>query len=457
MPVETTESGYFLLDHSKKSLSFHINIRIVISAVLVLSIGGSIAIWQAKSAIRNEVDSSLSLALQLIQFAYTQPHTQFSRESDWLSGITEMEPVRHLNIQLKTSDGATVDLTSSAPESHQMDNSPPAWFINLVKGQHPHIEQEINTFDGKKLILTIQADPLDEINEVWQESRAYYLSILALTLFTFLAVNLVFKQSFKAISTTVGALKDIENGIYDHKLPAFAISEYDRIATAINHLTQVLADTQSQNRALTRHTMEIQEQERKRLAKELHDELGQSLTAIKLMAVTLIKPKQDIEHLSRNIVEISDHLMEVVRSMMQQLHPLILSELGLKAALEEMVNRCSERHTELNISMNCDDNIDQLNETITIQIFRVIQECLTNSLRHANAQRITISIQIDTSSDAKLSLLITDDGQGCDLQDINTGFGLSSMKERIQSIGGHFQIQSSRGTGMQIEAFIPLS
>ena len=103
---------------------------------------------------------------------------------------------------------------------------PPAWFIRLVQGDYPKVEHQLNTKDGKVLNLIIQAQPLDEITEVWQESVEFFASILLLTILTFVAVNLVFNKSLKSIAVIVDALRGIESGHYQHKLPTFAVEEF---------------------------------------------------------------------------------------------------------------------------------------------------------------------------------------------------------------------------------------
>jgi Signal transduction histidine kinase, glucose-6-phosphate specific len=145
----------------------------------------------------------------------------------------------------------------------------------------------------------------------------------------------------------------------------FSILEYDSIAKAINHMTDELNASQQENRALTQHTLAIQEDERQRLSQELHDELGQSLTAIKVMAVTAgrspVEPV-DIKQTTNAIIVICDHLMTVVRSMMHQLHPLVLTELGLKATMEDLLNHWSLRNPELKLSITCPDEVDYLEQ-----------------------------------------------------------------------------------------------
>lgn len=435
------------------SLRFQINVRIFLTSIAILVLGGSVAVWQARNAVSREIDSSLNLAAQLIKLNFPQSQQSAVDVSAWLPRFVSLEQTRHLKIQLKEPGGAVVKFTAGQKRAPD-DDMPPQWFINLVSSHYPDVEQQLATADGKQISLIIQADPLDEITEVWQESCAYFISLLVMTLLTFLAVNLVFNKAFTAITRIVDGLKAIEQGDYQQKLPDFATQEYDHIAKAINHMTAVLDAARQENSALTLHSLEIQEEERQHLSQELHDELGQSLTAIKVMAVTAKNQKADTGQITDAIIEICDHLISVVRSMMRNLHPLVLTELGLKATLEDLVNHWSSRNPGLRLSLHCADEVDALEQKITIQVFRIVQECVTNIVRHAQATQATISLEL--AAGKLLRLQISDNGRGCEQETIKTGFGLLGMRERINSLGGVLTIQTQPGHGMNISASIPL-
>ena len=434
------------------SLRYQINIRILLISLCILLLGGSIGIWQARQSVSNEVDSSISLALQLIKIGIGKKE---ARQTDWMFRLSRLGQTRHLNIQLKTLSGEIVNI-SHQPLLDDSNEAPPDWFVNLVLGEYPKVEYPIDASNNATLKLIIQANPMDEIAEVWQESIAFFASLIVLVLLTFLSVQLVFNKAIKSIHSITEHLKGIENGDYQSKLADFSIREYDDIAKAINHMSDVLAHTEKQNRALTQHSLEIQEEERQHLSQELHDEFGQSLTAIKVMVVTAAHKKSDTQKITSSIIEICDHLVTVVRSMMKQLHPLILTELGLKATLEDLLHHWQARNASLVFTLHYDDAVDQIDQPIMIQIFRVIQESLTNIIRHAEASQVSISLQINPASDT-LILSIIDDGLGCDLDQLTSGFGLLGMEERIKLLGGDFKIQSQINNGMQIRAQVPLS
>ncbi|MDD5275638.1 MAG: histidine kinase [Methylovulum sp.] len=435
------------------SLRFQINVRIILTSIAILILGGSVAIWQARSAVSKEIDSSLNLAAQLIKLNFPQSQTSTVDVSDWLPRFVSLEQTRHLKIQLKEATNQVVKFSAKQSPTATAD-VPPQWFINLVSVHYPEVEEQLATTDGKQITLMIQADPLDEITEAWHESYSFFVSLLVLTLLTFLAVNLVFNKAFKAIALIVDGLKAIEQGNYQQKLPEFSTQEYGDIAKTINHMTAVLATSRQENRALALHSLEIQEEERRHLSQELHDELGQSLTAIKVMAVTAKKPKADTGQITDAIIDICDHLITVVRSMMRNLHPLVLTELGLKATLEDLVDHWSSRNPTLLLKLNCVNEVDDMEQKITIQIFRIVQECVTNIMRHAEATQATINL--DITSGKLLQLQISDDGLGCKPETLKTGFGLLGMQERIHNLGGTLAINTQPGQGMCISASIPL-
>ncbi len=434
------------------SLSYQINIRILLSALVILFAGAMITMWHARTAINNEIDPSISMTAHIIACGLSQ---KASNDVAWLNCISSLKETRHLKIELKTPDGKIIEIGHKDKKVSEK-NPPPIWFVRLIGGEKASMEKQITSSIGEQYLLSIQANPLDEIREVWEESLGFFSTILGLTILTFFSVYLALKQSIKSINSIVIALQTIETGRYEESLPLFKISEYNNIAKAINHMTAELEKAKQENRSLTQHSLEILETERKQLAKELHDELGQSLTAIKMMAVSANRKPSEIKPMTEAIETICENLINVVRTMMHQLHPLVLTELGLKAALEDLVARWSNLHPSLKLILDCHDEVDQSSQNISIQLFRVIQECLTNIVRHAEANQAFIVLVRQTHPINQMFLSVKDNGKGCAPDKLKNGFGLLGMKERIQSLGGSFIIQTQEGKGLEIRATIPM-
>lgn len=434
-----------------KSLRHQINVRIMLASLIILVLGGLVAVWQARNAVGKEIDSSLNLAAQLIRLNFPPAGQSAVDVGAWLPRFVSLEQTRHLHIQLQKASGDVIKFAAE-PKRIATDDAPPQWFIGLVSTQYPKVTQQVYTADGQWLNLIIQADPLDEISEAWKESRAFFLSLCVMAVLTFVAVNLVFDKAFKAIAIIVDGLKAIGQGQYQHQLPDFAIQEYDHIAKAINQMTAVLAATQQENSALALHSLQIQEEGRQHLAQELHDELGQSLTAIKVMAVAANKRQAD--SINTAIIGICDHLIAVVRSMMRHLHPLVLAELGLKASLEDLLNHWACRHPELALTLDCPEQLDELDPKTAIQLFRIIQEAVTNIIRHAAASQAVIRLGLEQGN--RLCLEVSDNGRGATPADLKTGFGLLGMRERVKSLGGELAIHTNPQHGLRLYATLPL-
>ena len=436
------------------SLRRQINLRILLASLSVLLLGVVLAVWQARQSVQAELDSALNLATQLIQLTFREDSSGGKiRVDDWLPHFVSLQQTRNMSIELKQADGTSVNF--SGDRARHYGNAPPKWFMRLLSVKLTNVEHQLTSADGKPASLVIQVNPIDEMSEAWQESCGFLVTLAVMTAITFMAVNLLFGKTLRTITVIVEALKNIERGDYQQKLPNFAIQEYDNIAKAINHMTSVLDETYQENKALTQHTLQIQEAERQALAKELHDELGQSLTAIKVMATTSKSDKANRGEIADTIIAVCDHLVIVVRSMMRHLHPLVLSELGLKACLEDLLNHWTQRSPQLNLNLNCPDKVEYLGQNVSIQVFRIVQECLTNIVRHANADEASVNLSM--SSGQMLCLEIVDNGEGCDWSETKKGFGLLGIRERITSLGGELTIQTAYRQGMKISANIPLT
>jgi signal transduction histidine kinase len=223
-----------------------------------------------------------------------------------------------------------------------------------------------------------------------------------------------------------------------------------------------LAAVLAQNRELAQQHLQIQEAERKHLARELHDELGQYLNAIKLDAVTLTaSPTTDagaVHKSAAHIVTTVDHLHGVVSDMIRRLRPAGLDELGLQAALESCVDHWRGRLPQTRFALSCSGGLDDLGEAMNLGIYRLIQEGLTNAHKHAAAKRVDISLRRSDASDAdgSVELLISDDGRGMNDNAAIGGYGIRGMRERVEMLGGRFAIESLPGRGTTIHVTLPL-
>ncbi|MCX4189169.1 ATP-binding protein [Methylophaga sp. OBS3] len=435
------------------SLRGLINVRILIIVFLILMAGGLLTIWQARQAVEREVNSSFNLALQMIDLGFSHLSRTPLSEYEWLQQISAIQQTRHIHISIINDDGEEVEwFVNDVPFD---DEIPPQWFINIVSTDYPEARYQIKLADGRTKEVVVRAEPIDEIAEAWGESQAYFWSVVAMMGVIFLAINVVFNSMLRTVHSIVVGLRRVESGQYGKKLPNFSIREFDVIANEINNLTDALKSARDSNQALARHTMQIQETERRTLSRELHDEMGQSLTAIKAMAVTNKSENADNKQISDSIIEICTHLSGVVRSMMRTLHPLSLADLGLGATLTDLVNEWRRRYPELQIELQYDERLDDVSHELAIHVYRIVQESITNVIRHANASKASIKVMKEGGTTSpRVVIRIKDNGQGGETN--VGGFGVLAMRERVENMGGRFRFESAPDQGVSVQAWMPI-
>ena len=220
---------------------------------------------------------------------------------------------------------------------------------------------------------------------------------------------------------------------------------------------QRTAQLLEENRHLARRALEIQEQERSRMARELHDELGQCITAIRADA-EIIRGRSlgvdGVSHESAEAIEaVAGQVYGVVRRMMRQLRPNSLDEMGLTEAVTEAVHDWTERHPDTHCELDVQDDLDRVPGPVATTAYRTVQEALTNVARHAQARNVTVRLQRRAG---ELSVEVADDGRGMESGEGASGFGLLGMGERVRAVDGELHIDSAPGRGTTIRARLPL-
>jgi signal transduction histidine kinase len=223
-----------------------------------------------------------------------------------------------------------------------------------------------------------------------------------------------------------------------------------------------LAGVLEENRKLAQEHLRIQELERKHLARELHDELGQYLNAIKLDAMSISESGgRDAElstQASGSIIRSVDHVHAAVSGMIRRLRPVGFDDLGLVAAIEHCVDHWRQRLPETCFSVALRGDFDGLDESLTLTLYRLIQEGLTNVYKHAAARQVEVVLERKHSVQGEMDevlLRLADDGRGMEEAARTPGFGLSGMRERVEIAGGTFRIDSAPGRGFGFEARMP--
>jgi PAS domain S-box-containing protein len=230
------------------------------------------------------------------------------------------------------------------------------------------------------------------------------------------------------------------------------------------HKSQLLKHSrlmQEQLRHLSHELLSAQEEERKRISRELHDVIAQTLTGINLR-LTILKNEATLnpKKLERNIArtqQLVAQSVNIVHQFARELRPTVLDDLGLIPALHALMKGFKEE-TGIHVSLSAFSAVEQVNGDKRIVLYRVTQEALTNVARHAQASRVDVSIQ---KLNGAACLIIKDNGQGFPAERVfhtkrNKRLGLLGMSERLEMVGGNFTIESGPGQGTTVKAQIPL-
>jgi two-component system sensor histidine kinase UhpB len=205
-----------------------------------------------------------------------------------------------------------------------------------------------------------------------------------------------------------------------------------------------------------RKVVDVQEKERSKLANELHDELGQHLTAINFELDRLLQ-QDDPESLKATAAKLkqrSQRMSDILRSNLQLLRPPALDEYGLRYCLDELFNYWRLQHQGSELDVQIEAELQDADAHIQLTAYRIVQECLTNISRHAG-DVVKAKVSMTTDNDW-LVIEVADDGCGCQLEVVKGHYGLIGMRERVEALNGQFTVASQPGAGMQVSAMIPL-
>jgi len=432
-----------------------LRIRLSLIASLLFMVGmvfgGSFLVSNARQRVIDEVQSSATLAFQLTKalIGSNEDGSTGIEKRKLLNQLLAVEDARHITITVENTNDETLDTFSTARKVDAPD-----WFADRVMPP-PMIYRITIGQNGETLV--IRSNAADEVGEVWRETRIFLVALLLILLLLNTTLYVVIGRWFKPVATIVKGLEYIEKGDYSGRIEVATLPELNLVAEKLNQLNAVLKESQEENNRLLGRGLIIQEEERRRLARELHDELGQSISAIKAIAFSIMERVSDLDAKSaegaNKIGAISENVRDHIRSMMRRLRPTVLDELGLVPALEQMVDEWNDHHTDCFCSFNTTGNVTDIRDADTcINLYRIVQESLTNVASHAGAEKVEINLAC-TQEDIKL--VISDNGCGFDIAAMSLGMGLNNIRERVRAMKGIIDIQSTTGAGTRLDLTIP--
>jgi two-component system, NarL family, sensor histidine kinase UhpB len=441
------------------SLRFRLNLLVTMLSLVFLVAAGVVLVRDTKDSIRERVEAATRVTIQLLDTVIVSSAMNPSLGpthyvlQDFLRSLGY---VRSSRIELY--DYSNNPLYISPSSTFKSEINPPQWFVKLVA---PKVETVTRRIRYGTLIVSSSAE--GSIREAWSG----FLQLMTMGIGFFVLLNLLvyglLSHALRPVRHILHAINRIEQGDLTTRLERFSVPEFDKIGLSLNQMAVSLdAERQlEQNRQLTQLIQQHIEDERRSLARELHDELGQYVTAIKTFAVAIVnKTKEnapDIAASAQTIVAAANHIYDGMHNIIRQLRPAAMDNMGLVETLSDMVSGYQGQHPELSIQLHLSGQFQPLGENVNINIYRIVQEAVNNAIKHAHAQSINVHLLTDTEG---LRLMICDDGVGMRIESVDQTqhFGLLGMRERVQALHGQFKVisQPDAGRGTTLEIRLPI-
>jgi two-component system, NarL family, sensor histidine kinase UhpB len=446
-------------------MTLRLKINLIVGLLTLLFTAAVMTLqWRSlRESVHEEVVAANRVAAQLLErmsWRYAAQGTPALL--GFLQGVGR---VRSTDITLVDRDGE--ELYSSPPSPYKAGRYAPAWFERLITPTP--VTQAIDFPDGK---LIVRANASRAALDAWEDTVR--LSGIALALLV--AVNaLVFwlvGRAVRPFGNIVDALNQLQAGRFDVALPRLEGKEAAAIGGAFNRMVGELQghiDTErravraemqlSASRELTRWIDQHVEAERRLIARELHDELGQSVTAMRSMALSIAQRGNGVDaesqQAARVIADEASRLYDAMHGMIPRLTPLVLDSFGLTEALADLVERTRQSQPGVTIETDIALGDAPLGAEVALTLYRAAQEGITNALRHGQAQRLRLSVRAD-AADVRLS--VQDDGNGLPAEGWQRPghYGLRWLVERVESLRGELRLDKNPPHGVQMQVQMPL-
>jgi len=432
---------------------------LLVDCAAVASIGFIIVI-KARSATKIEIAASMHVAEMLVP--ETVRLMQNMPVPLLLQGLDlQFEFVRHVTVVITDEYGKSVPSSRNPRIDESKDlkqNDPPRWFYRLIAPPVDIRSYPIIVHNHSIGIATISSEPNDEVTKAWLYVHDLILAGVVLNILVLFTLIYLFGKVLAPLASVVAGLRDFENRNYAVRIANCGLAEIDLIIDRFNHTATALDETNKANLALNMKILTVQDDERRHIAYELHDEAGGHLFALRASASSLLyhigsSSKEDLEERALSVLSLTEDVQGINRRVLERLRPTALGRFPLSECIIKLVE-ATRNSSRLDIDIALGTLRESYGRLVDLTVYRCVQEGVLNAVRHANASHIKIELLEHTRPSSHLSITVKDNGSGLK-DDYRFGVGLSAMNERIAALKGRFNIQSVRD-GSFLEAIIPI-
>lgn len=451
------------------SLKTELSWLIGLLMLVTLAINLSVLILHAGPRVRVEDETSVHLTRELVVTAIGS----LQETNDPLPALhrfyESLGKLRHVDVKVMSSGDPAPPAPASAIPRDQ--GSVPGWFVDLIHSPPKTLIVPVNIKGVDYGRIAIVSNPVDELEEIWSDISWLALIGLLITSVMLGVVLLLVRQSLKPFEGLKRGLADLEAGKSNVRIEQRGASEFRTISAALNSLAETLDRVKTENRSLVDRLIRVQDNERKEIARDLHDEAGPCLFSIRAGVVALAELSADanldaqkIRQSCESVNRASEMLQDLFRALLGRVAPRGLTEFGLGEVLKGLINSWQVARSDVILSLACPHDLSILDEPTALTAFRVVQESLTNVFRHANARSATVRVEfgsmpVESNEEAEdapaLLIEIEDDGIGIP-DNPKLGLGLLGMRERVQALEGTISIGRRAAGGARVAAALRL-
>jgi len=426
-----------------KSMPLRWRLSLLLGTVMTtaLAFGSLLLARQAGARISAETQAATVTARYFIEDALANARAASDPQAELAHILDQARNFRHLRVYWEENE---------SPSTLPSRNSAPAWFSRLL---HPSKETfRLPLSEPLHGAVLIVSDPEDEISEIWLEVSGLVPGGALLTATTLVLVFLVVSHSLAPVLELTESLRRLERGERSVRVQHGASREFVVIAKQINALAESLDVLDEENHRLLQRMIQVQEDERKDIARDLHDEIGPFLFTIRagLGALARRSAGSAIEPECGRIDAQVAALQQVNRRILARLRPAALEEMGLAEALQTLAEAWRDSHPKVSVEVQIVQC--KLNEASALAAYRVVQEGLTNAFRHSGAQCIEVWMSRDGPAHVLVS--VRDNGSGL-RPGQQEGLGLRGLRERVSALGGNLTLSERAHGGAELVARLP--
>ncbi len=423
--------------------------QLILIPVVALSLGlaGTVGtvLLNAQARIAAEIASSMELTDDLLTTALRDVANVKSDTIAFEQLTRDLPRVRHVQFELIPSDAAS----PYGARLHIEEASSPSWPWLSQLLAPPPVEKVFPIVVRGSSVgqLKIRSNPADETAEIVRQIALFSAVLVGLCLLIVGALLWTVRRSLRPVQLLADGFNRLEGGDY-RPIASIPLMELRRVGQQFNHLAQTLQRVTSDNRLLVERLLSVQEQERKELAAELHDEFGPALFGIRAEAACIMRsvPRDTEAHArARSVAELTDGMQKINYRMLDRLRPLVLEQMGLAPAVWQLVAAWQARLPYISWSLDIPRDFDEPPETLGLTLYRVVQESVTNAVRHAQGSKIEVRIEWKPAKGGEIThhtmarnvfVSVRDDGKGLPA-DLRYGFRTAGDERTGSSAGGH--------------------